>query len=254
MSNRTEFSSRSAAPNVAQFQRMSVGVGGGGGGGFYREDMRAAGFQGSIRQNRMDHDAMSLHSLRTGPAMNAWVIDNSDAGSMVSDRDATFGRQYTQSAMNGYGTQMKQGGGTMSYQSEVQAPELPTMRQSLSGTLARGASMMGGGGTEMINQQSFRGPAHRTISRIANRNRVSVGSMSGTQMTSSAGNLGAGGDFVDRGGFVMSTLGSGSQGNLLLQRQGTLARSMSIKSMQSVGRGMDIYGQTDLEDFPNLQG
>lgn len=256
ISHRTEFSSRSAAPNVAQFQRMSVGVGGGGGGGFYREDMRTGGFQGSIRQNRMDHDAMSLHSLRTGPAMNAWVPDNSDAGSMVSDRDATFGRQYTQSAMNGYSTQIKQGGGTMSYQTEVQTPELTTMRRSLSGTLARGASMIGGGGggTEMIHQQqSFRGPAHRTISRIANRNRSSVGSMYGTQMTSSAGNLGAGGDLVDRGGFVMSTLGSGSQGNLL-QRQGTMTRSMSIRSMQSVGKGMDIYGQEDWEDLPHLQG
>ncbi|MEQ2279558.1 hypothetical protein AMECASPLE_010754 [Ameca splendens] len=255
MSQKTDYSSRSAAPDMIQFQRMSVG--GGGGGGFYREDIRTGGFQGSIRQNRVDQDAMSVHSMRNTPAVNSWVIDNSDAGSMASERDATFSRQYAQSAINGYSTQMRQGGGIMTYQTQVQtqAPSSApsTMCRSLSGPLVRGATLRGGG-TEFIQQQSsFKGPAHRTINRIANRNRASVGSMYGTQMTSSAGNLYGGGDQVDRG-FVMSQLGAGSQGNLSLHRQGTLSRSMSIKSMHSVGRGMDIYGQTDMEDMGQLQG
>ncbi|KAK5619490.1 hypothetical protein CRENBAI_013875 [Crenichthys baileyi] len=251
MSQRTEYSSRSAAPDMIQFQRMSVG--GGGGGGFYREDIRTGGFQGSTRQNRVDQDVMSVHSMQNMPTVNSWVIDNSDAESMVSERDATFGRQYAQSAINGYSTQMRQGGGTMTYQTQAPSSAPSTMCRSVSGPLVRGATLRGGG-TEFIQQQSsFKGPAHRTINRIANRNRASVGSMSGTQMTSSAGNLYGGGDQVDRG-FVMSQLGSGSRGNLMAQRQGTLSRSMSIKSMQSVGMGMDIFGQTDMGDMGHLQG
>ncbi|XP_017261486.1 plakophilin-3a isoform X2 [Kryptolebias marmoratus] len=237
VSQRQDFSCRSAAPDLAQFQRMSVGGGGGGGGGFYQEEVvRMGGYQGSMRHpNRVDHDAMSLHSLRNVPQANPWMIDNSDAGSLVSDRDATFGRQYTQSAVNGFGGQIRQGGGAMMTQQ--------SMRRSQSGTLTRSSGMMGGGGGgEVIHQQqSFKGPAFRTISRITNRNRSSFNSMSGNQMTSSASNMGGGGDMVDRGGFMVSTL-SGSQGNLLMQRQGTMNRSMSIKSMQSVGKGMDIYG------------
>uniref|UniRef100_A0A3Q2QKH7 Plakophilin 3a n=1 Tax=Fundulus heteroclitus TaxID=8078 RepID=A0A3Q2QKH7_FUNHE len=193
---RTGFTSRSAAPDIVQFQRMSMGGGGGGGGGFYRED--------------------------------------ADAGSLVSEQDATFG-------------------GAVIYQTEVQAPTVTNMQQSLSGTLSRSSTLNRGAtpavvGSEFQQQQSFRGPAHRTLSRIANRNRMSGGSMYGTQMTSSSGNL-IGGDQVDKAGFIVPTLGSGSQSNLL-QRQGTLSRSMSIKSMQSVGRGMDVFGEMDMEDMP----
>uniref|UniRef100_A0A665UP05 Plakophilin 3 n=1 Tax=Echeneis naucrates TaxID=173247 RepID=A0A665UP05_ECHNA len=135
---------------------------------------------------------------------NGWMADGSDAGSMVSDRDATISRQYTQSTMNGYSGQMRQGGGTMSF------PQ--SMRRSLSGTLSR-AGGMAMGEMEINQQHSFKGPAHRTISRITNRNnRMSMGSISG-----------------------------GSFGQMSLQRQGTLSRAMSIKSMHSVGKGVDIF-------------
>uniref|UniRef100_A0A3Q2PDP0 Plakophilin 3a n=1 Tax=Fundulus heteroclitus TaxID=8078 RepID=A0A3Q2PDP0_FUNHE len=252
-SQRTGFTSRSAAPDIVQFQRMSMGGGGGGGGGFYREDARTGGFQGSIRQSRLDQDAMSVHSMRNAPAVRSWVMDNSDAGSLVSEQDATFGGQYSLKSMNGFGSQMRQGGGAVIYQTEVQAPTVTNMQQSLSGTLSRSSTLNRGAtpavvGSEFQQQQSFRGPAHRTLSRIANRNRMSGGSMYGTQMTSSSGNL-IGGDQVDKAGFIVPTLGSGSQSNLL-QRQGTLSRSMSIKSMQSVGRGMDVFGEMDMEDMP----
>uniref|UniRef100_A0A3B3Z2P0 Plakophilin 3a n=1 Tax=Poecilia mexicana TaxID=48701 RepID=A0A3B3Z2P0_9TELE len=240
------FSSRSAAPDITQFQRMSVGLGrgGGGGGGFYREEMHSGGFQGTIRQNQMDRDDMSVHSLQSP----AWVIDNSDAGSMISERDAAYDQQYSQSGMNGFGTQLRQGGSTMTYQTyQTPEPALGTGRRSLSSTLSRGSGL-GGGGTEIIQQQSFKGPAHRTINRIANRNRMSMTSMPGSRMTSSSGNIGAGGDRTD-GGFLMSVK-SGSHGNLLQQRQGGLSRSTSMRSVQSVGGGMDIFGQADLEDNP----
>ncbi|XP_038147218.1 plakophilin-3-like isoform X2 [Cyprinodon tularosa] len=251
ISHRAGYSSRSAAPEVVGFQKMSIGVSGGGGGGFHREDMRSGGFQASMRPHQMEHDAMSLHSVKNAPAVHSWVIE-SDAGSVQSDREATYSRQFNQGTMNGYSTQMRQGGGNVAYQSQfqAQAPAGVSMLRSQSGTLTRGGTMTGGGSEILQQQYSFKGPAHRTISRITNRNRMSVGSLSGTQMTNSAGNLMGGRDQVDRG-FIVSTLGSGSQGNLL-QRQGNLSRSMSIRSMQSVGRGMDVFGQ--MEDLDHLQG
>ncbi|XP_037624111.1 plakophilin-3a isoform X1 [Sebastes umbrosus] len=246
ISTRTGFSSQSAGPDQVQFHRISVGGmggaggggGGGGGGGFYREDIRLGGYQGTARQqSRVDPESFVMRQQSV--QMNPWMADGSDAGSMVSDRDATFGRQYAHSAVNGYSTQVRQGGGTMTFP----AP----MRRSLSGTLSRGGGMAGGE-VEMIQQHSFKGPAHRTISRIANRNnRQSVGSISGGQMImtgqqmSSGGSIYGGGmDRVDKG-FMSGGLASASQGSLM-QRQGTMSRAMSIKSMHSVGRGMDIYG------------
>ncbi|XP_026031390.1 plakophilin-3a isoform X2 [Astatotilapia calliptera] len=246
LSQRSGFSSRSAAPDMAGLQRMSMRSGGpgyavgGGGGGFYQEEMR----MGTMK--RMDPE-ISTHSMQPMPMqMRGWGVDNSDAGSLVSERDATYGRSYAQSAVNGYTSQMMQGGGSSGFQS--------TMRRSLSGTLSRGGGVPAGG-TEIVQQQSFKGPAHRTISRITNRNRMSVGSMSGTMQQTSGGSVyGGGGDTVD-GGFMMSTM-SGSQGNLRMQRQGTMSRAMSVKSMQSVGRGMDIYdGQMELgASMGNLSG
>lgn len=262
VSPRSGFSCQSANPDIAQFQRMSVGssgagggvsvVGGGGGGGsFYREDIRMGGYQGNARQqSRMDPETLSVHSMRQQAAqVYPWMTDGSDGGSMVSDRDATYSRQYSQSTMNGYTSQVKQGAGTMTFP--------PPMRRSLSGTLSRGGGMAGGE-VEITQQQSFKGPAHRTISRITNRNRMSMGSVSGTlqhQMSSSGSTYGGGGDRVDRG-FITSAVSSGSQGNMYSQRQGTLSRAMSIKSMHSVGKGMDIFGgQMDMgASMGNLSG
>lgn len=175
-----------------------------------------------------------MHAMGQHPAQGtAWMVDGSDAGSMVSDRDATFSRQYAQSATNGYATQMRQGG-TMTFQSP--------MRRSLSGTLS-GMGGMPAGDVEIVHQQSFKGPAQRTISRMANRNKMSMSSMSGTlqrQMSSTGSAYGSGMDTVDRG-FIAPALSSASQGSLMMPR--TLPRTMSMKSMHSVGRGVDIYGQ-----------
>ncbi|CAJ1056523.1 plakophilin-3a isoform X1 [Xyrichtys novacula] len=254
ISQRTGFSAQSAGPDMAQINRISVGgggfSGGGGGGGgssYYREDIRMGGYQGGARpQSRMEQEALSMHAMRAQTA-NPWMIDGSDAGSMVSDRDATFTRQYTQSAVNGYSSQMRQGGGgTMTFQ---QAP----MRRSLSGTLSRGGGMAGGE-AEVVQHHAYKGPAHRTISRITSRNRMSMGSVSGTmQQTSSGGTYSAGMDRVDRG-FIAPGVSSASQGNLMMQRQGTLSRAMSVKSMQSVGRGADIYGMDMGASMGNLSG
>nr|XP_046208164.1 plakophilin-3-like [Oncorhynchus gorbuscha] len=276
------FSSRSAM-DLSGGQRLSMGGGGGGGGGGYQyhDNMSlSGGYQGgggyqagggAMRQqmstvNRAmsrapgpDLETMSLRSVRLQnmPAqpspVAAWVdADGSDGVSLVSDHDATFNRQQSvYSTVNGgaysSGTQMRQagGGGSMAYHAPMRM-----------------------GGEEMMSvqqQHSFKGPAFRTISRINNRNnRMSMGSMSGASTLPPGGSSygGGGGSFVMSGastlppggssygsGFMMGQMSSGSQGNLMMhqQRQTTLPRTMSIKSMHSVGRGMDIYdGQIDM--------
>ncbi|XP_068459825.1 plakophilin-3a [Clinocottus analis] len=262
LSQRSGFSSQSTGPDMAQMHRITVGGGmsgrgggmgggmgggggGGGGGGYYREDMRLGGYQGVARQqSRMDPEPLSMHAVRQYAAqVNPWMVDGSDAGSLVSDREATFNRQYAQSAVNGYTGQVKQEG-TMTFTSP--------MRRSLSGTLSRGGGMTGGE-TEFTQQQSYKGPAHRTINRITNRNRMSMGSMSG-QQTIQGGSVYGGGDRVD-GGFMASGVTSASHGNLM-QRSGTMSRAMSIRSMKSVGRGADIYdGQMEMgASMGNLSG
>ncbi|XP_039989633.1 plakophilin-3-like isoform X2 [Xiphias gladius] len=239
---RSGFSCHSAGPDLAQLQRISVGGGGAGGGSLFQEEMSMGSYQGNTRlQSRMDPETLSLHSMRlqTGPVYS-WMVDGSDAGSLASDRDATYSRQYAQSTLNGYNSQMRQGGGAMTF-------PLP-IRRSLSGTLSRGGGMAGGE-TEIIQQHAFKGPAHRTINRIISQNRrKSMGSMSGS-------NYGRGGDTVDRG-FIASAVSSGSQGNLSLQRHCKLSRSPSYKSVQSVGRGKDIFnGQMDMTgSMGNLSG
>ncbi|XP_067356087.1 plakophilin-3a isoform X2 [Channa argus] len=260
VSQRSGFSCQSAAPELANYHRISVGGGGAGvgvpgvavgGDGFYRDDMRMGSYQsGARQQSRMEPETISVHSMRQ-QSMQAgqWMVDGSDAGSLVSDRDATYSRPYNQATVNGYVSQVRQGGGSMT---------LPTpMRRSLSGTLSRGGGMAGGE-AEIVQQHSFKGPAHRTISRITNRNRMSMGSTAGTlqhQMSSSGSTYGGGGDRVDKG-FIASAVSSGSQGNLYMQRQGALSRAMSIKSMHSVGKGMDIFsGQMEMgASMGNLSG
>ncbi|XP_061891948.1 plakophilin-3a [Entelurus aequoreus] len=237
------FSSLSAGPDMSHLHRITVG-GGGVGGGYYREDAHMGTYQGNRHQTRMEPDIVSMHAMRqqTLPS-NSWMVDGSDAASMMSDRDATFNRQYVQT--NGYTSQMRQGGGSLAYQ----AP----MHRSQSGTISRGMGMAGGQ-VEMV-QQSFKGPAYRTINRINNRNRMSMGSMSGTlqrQMSGGSSMYAGGMDKVDMG-FIGPGVSSASQGNLAMQRN--LSRAMSVRSMQSVGRGADIFnGQMGVGSMGNLSG
>nr|XP_033490177.1 plakophilin-3a [Epinephelus lanceolatus] len=246
MSHRSGFSCQSAGPDMAQMHKISVGGGGGGGGSsYYREDMRIGSYHTTPRpHSRMEQEVLSQGAVRQHTALvNSWAMDGSDAGSLVSDRDATLNRQYAQSAINGYTSQVRQGGGTMSFTSP--------MRRSLSGTLSRGGGMSGGE-VEMVQQHSYKGPAQRTINRITSRNRMSMGSVSGQQVSSGGSMYRGGMDVVDRG-FITAGVSSGSQGNLL--RQNTLSRAMSVKSMQSVGRGVDVFGNMEMgASMGNLSG
>lgn len=153
----------------------------------------------------------------------------SDAGSMISDRDAIYSGQYSQSAVNGYTSQIRQGGSMI---------VAPAMRRSLSGTLSRGGGMAGGE-MEVNPPHSVKGPAQRTLNRMTLRNRQSMGSVSGQQIVQGGSIYGGGGDRID-GGFMNSGVSSVSQANLL-QRKGTMSRAVSMRSLKSVGRGADIF-------------
>ncbi|XP_046890468.1 plakophilin-3a isoform X2 [Hypomesus transpacificus] len=239
------FSSRSAV-DMGQFQKMSMGGGGGGGGGgsvYHHEDIRLGGYQGTRQQvvpmtrtlSRPDLETMSLRSMRlqTLPQqpspVTTWMAQDGSEGSLISDRDAAFVRQPNYSSVNSYSSQMRQGGG------------------SVSGTLVRGGGMAAGEGEMMVQTHSFKGPAYRTISRINNRNnRMSMGSMSGgsvsggsvmQQQISSAGSAYGGEEFI---------MPSGSQSNMMImQQRPTMSRAMSLKSVHSVGRGMDVVDGMD---------
>uniref|UniRef100_A0A672NYT4 Plakophilin 3 n=1 Tax=Sinocyclocheilus grahami TaxID=75366 RepID=A0A672NYT4_SINGR len=76
-------------------------------------------------------------------------------------------------------------------------------QRTLSGTLAREGYNTGWREAELANQYSFKGPSHRTISRINNRQ-------------------------------VQHIMGAGHY-------QGTMKRAGSVHSMKSVGRGVDVY-------------
>ncbi|KAK5902112.1 hypothetical protein CesoFtcFv8_007401 [Champsocephalus esox] len=274
ISQKTGFSARSAGADLATLHRISVGgMGGGGGnggvvyqsggyksggyqsggyqsggyqsggyqsggyqsggyqsgsmqtGGMQIGGLQSGGYQTAVMQTRhVDPETLSMNAVRQHTAqVNPGWADVSDAYSLVSERDATYGRQYAQSAVNGYATQVRQGGGSMTFTSP--------MRQSLSGTLDRSGQMTGGE-MEVTQQHSYKGPAHRTINRITNRNRMSTGSLPGQQILSSGSVYSSGGDRMD--GYGMA------------QRQGSMSRAQSIKSMHSVGKGMDVFGQMDM--------
>uniref|UniRef100_A0A4W5KFW7 Uncharacterized protein n=1 Tax=Hucho hucho TaxID=62062 RepID=A0A4W5KFW7_9TELE len=258
---------------------MRLGGGSQGGGGYQGAGFYRGGGGGNMRGQQMSTvirtmsrvpgpdpeislRSMRLQNLPAQPSpVAAWVAaDVSDGGSLVSERDATFSRQqsvYSIVSGGAYssGTQIRQAGGGGTGRAGSMVP----MRHSLSGTLAQsgGGEMMGGEEMMSVQQQhSFKGPAFRTISRINNRNnRMSMGSMSGASTFPPGGNSSVGGG----GGFVMGQVSSGSQGNLMMmqqQRQASLPRTMSVKSIHSVGKGRDIYdGQMDMTgSMGNLSG
>ncbi len=105
------------------------------------------------------------------------------------------------------------------------SPNVVQRQRTLSGTLAREGYNTGWKEAELANQYSFKGPSHRTISRINNRQvqpqqqqRLSSSSMQWQQMSTGGTNM----------------MGAGHY-------QGTMKRAGSVHSMKSVGRGVDVY-------------
>uniref|UniRef100_A0A3P8ZTE3 Plakophilin 3b n=1 Tax=Esox lucius TaxID=8010 RepID=A0A3P8ZTE3_ESOLU len=104
------------------------------------------------------------------------------------------------------------------------------MRRTLSGTLAQ-AGGWGGREADLLYQHSFKGPAHRTISRI-NRQHQHLSSESG--MCASGGSV------------------YGAEG----QYQNVLQRATSLHSLKSVGKGMDVPdgGRNSADSNEKLRG
>ncbi|XP_057185629.1 plakophilin-3a isoform X2 [Triplophysa rosa] len=268
------YSSRSAV-DFAPKTKMSCSArhgGGGGGGAYYQEEHIGGGYQGGgfqggsfhgggfqggpIQQQQVstitrsfgrmatDPESASVHSMRLAsmprqPYSAMMAQDDSDGSG--SERDAGFARQASVHSMsNGYVASTyprhsmystTRANGYEGGQQQVSSMTLPAMKGSLSRTL----SSSGGGGTVeqevYVRQQSFKGPAFRTISRINNRQQVRGAAVSstGSMYGSSAGQF------------------SGSQTNLAMS-QGRLSRAGSVRSMHSVGRGMDVYDGMDMVD------
>ncbi|XP_016307975.1 plakophilin-3-like isoform X2 [Sinocyclocheilus anshuiensis] len=234
--------------------------GGGGGGAYYQEEFGNGGYQGGGFQvsgyqsgggqvpqqqvstmtrsfSRMggDPETLSMHSMRLASVprqvVSSWVVQDDSDGSLVSERDATYTQQASmQSMSNSYATNTYPGqsmystsrmNGFESGQQQVSSMTLPAMKRSLSGTLGTGG---GGGSMEQevyVSRQSFKGPAHRTISRINNR----------------------------------QTTHGGSQSNLAMMPQGRLSRAGSVRSVHSVGRGKDVFDGMDMTgSMGNLSG
>ncbi|XP_073687992.1 plakophilin-3a [Garra rufa] len=266
------YSSRSAIDFGQRNKISYTGGGGGGGGSgaYYQDEFAGGGYQGGGYQSsayqsgggqaqqqqvnsmtrsfsRMggDPETLSMHSMRVASVprqvVSSWVQDDSDV-SLVSDRDATYTQQASMHSMNnGYtaNTYPRQSmystsrvNGYESGQQQVSSMTLPTIKRSVSGTLSTGG---GGGGMEQevyVSRQSYKGPAHRTISRINNRQ---------TTRSMPSGMYGS-------GGF------SGSQSNLAMQ-QGRLSRAGSVRSVHSVGRGKDVFDGMDMAgSMGNLSG
>uniref|UniRef100_A0A671N116 Plakophilin-3-like n=1 Tax=Sinocyclocheilus anshuiensis TaxID=1608454 RepID=A0A671N116_9TELE len=248
--------------------------GGGGGGAYYQEEFGNGGYQGGGFQvsgyqsgggqvpqqqvstmtrsfSRMggDPETLSMHSMRLASVprqvVSSWVVQDDSDGSLVSERDATYTQQASmQSMSNSYATNTYPGqsmystsrmNGFESGQQQVSSMTLPAMKRSLSGTLGTGG---GGGSMEQevyVSRQSFKGPAHRTISRINNR-QTTHGSKMSSGMYGSAGL-------------------SGSQSNLAMMPQGRLSRAGSVRSVHSVGRGKDVFDGMDMTgSMGNLSG
>ncbi|XP_048825342.1 plakophilin-3-like isoform X2 [Brienomyrus brachyistius] len=248
------YSSRSA---VDFGPRMRPSVAGAVGGSMYQEELPMAGYQTSRQQvlthtlSRPDPETMSLHSMRMysmppqpNPVSN-WVAQDGSEGSLLSEREAGPYQAPVYATTNGYSTQVRQ---------VSSAPS--TMRRSLSGTLGQ-AMMAGGGATtaEFVQQQSFKGPAFRTISRINNRsNRMSIGSMSsaGGMQQQISGNV-----YGSSSRMAMGQMVSSSPGSVVLMqpRQATLPRALSVKSLHSVGRGADVMDNWNMTgSMGNLNG
>ncbi|XP_051558503.1 plakophilin-3-like isoform X1 [Myxocyprinus asiaticus] len=104
------------------------------------------------------------------------------------------------------------------------SPNVVHKQHTLSGTLAPEGFSRGWRESEFAHQYSFKGPSHRTISRINNRQvpqqqqqKMGGSSMHWQQMSTGGSTL----------------LGAGHY-------QGTIKRAGSVHSMKSVGRGVDV--------------
>ncbi|KAG9260871.1 plakophilin-3-like isoform X1 [Astyanax mexicanus] len=199
------FSSRSAVETGTQRSRISYGVpmpavvgrpyacyddqyiGGHYAGQAHASDSRAV--------SRIEQDVASL-GLQTVPLQSSPVPSWMNQEGMASTEHHTY---YGHSTL----------------------PNEAPIRRTLSGTLAREGMNRGWREAELAHQYSYKGPAHRTITRMNNRQmqqqRMNNSTMQWHQMSSGGSTMMAGGHY-----------------------QTGMRRAGSMHSLKSVGRGVDI--------------
>uniref|UniRef100_UPI003AAC57F1 plakophilin-3-like n=1 Tax=Centroberyx gerrardi TaxID=166262 RepID=UPI003AAC57F1 len=136
------------------------------------------------------------------------------------------------------------------------SPAIGTLRRSLSGTLAQGGGAWQD--EELAYQHTYRGPSHRTISRITNRQQHYQQQNSawgqegwaGTGRVAPMAGDGWAGQWQQHVSRTGAALGTG-------QYQAPLHRAASLRSMRSVGKGVDVAdgGSTHSNDpLGGMQG
>ncbi|XP_076011457.1 plakophilin-3-like isoform X2 [Genypterus blacodes] len=129
----------------------------------------------------------------------------------------------------------------------VTPPAPGTLRRSLSGTLAQGRGYWQD--EEPPQQQTYRGPSHRTISRIANRQQQHYQQSS---MFNQDGWTGAGRAAATAGdNWGMQWQQHVSRSN---QYQAPLHRAASLRSVKSVGKGVDVGDGASIHSGDPLGG
>lgn len=135
----------------------------------------------------------------------------------------------------------------------VPAPPPGTLRRSLSGTLAQDRSYWQE--EEVPNQYIYKGPSHRTISRIANRQQhyqqqgstFGQDGWVGTSRGVPVAGDGFGTQWQQSACRVNHVLGTG-------QYQASLNRAASVRSVRSVGKGVDVMDGASIHSNDPLEG
>lgn len=139
----------------------------------------------------------------------------------------------------------------------IPAPPPGTLRRSLSGTLAQDRSYWQE--EEVPNQYIYKGPSHRTISRIANRQQhyQQQGSSFGQEgwMGTCRGVPVAGDGFGTQWQQQVSRVNHVLPGTLFPgQYQASLNRAASVRSVRSVGKGVDVMDGASIHSNDPLEG
>ncbi|KAF7655683.1 hypothetical protein LDENG_00052470 [Lucifuga dentata] len=128
-------------------------------------------------------------------------------------------------------------------------PALGTLRRSLNGTLAQGRGHWQD--EELPYQQTYRGPSHRTISRIANRQQQHYQQQSSA--LSQEGWVGPG-RVAPTAGESWGMQWQQQHVSRAGQYQAPIQRAASLRSVRSVGKGVDVVDGASVHSNDPLGG
>lgn len=136
---------------------------------------------------------------------------------------------------------------------QIPVPPLGTLRRSLSGTLAQDRAYWHE--EEQPYQYTYKGPSHRTISRIANRQQhyqqqgssFAQEGWAGTGRGVQLAGDGFGAQWQQHVSRANHVMGTG-------QYQAPLNRAASLRSLRSVGKGVDVMDGASVHSNDPLEG